>query len=49
MTNIYFTNVEITMAYLRYSPAHSLTDPTRLSQSQLHNAKSQIIMFFPFC
>ena len=49
MTNTCFTNVEITMAYLPYSPAQSLTDPTRLSQNQAHNIESQIITFFPFC
>jgi len=40
MTNTCFTHVEITMAYLPFSLAQSLTDPTRLSQSQVHNTES---------
>jgi hypothetical protein len=49
MTKTCFTNVEVTMAYLPYSPSQSLTDPTRLSQRQVHNTESQITTFFPFC
>jgi len=36
MTNTCSTYVEITMAYLPCSPAQSLTDQIRLSQSHVH-------------